>query len=191
MVHASRWMSAVAILAAALTACSSNDDELVIPTSTQAPKTTSAAPTTKVKRAPIPVVGEENTEASAVGSIPLPQMLSLSVMQSPLGPILVTPTGRAVYYYLADDPKTGASSCLDQCEVHWPAVKANSEPPKGDGVEADLGIYDRANGTPQLTVNGRPVYFYRNDISPGSINGQGVAGMFWLVSPDGKIIKYR
>lgn len=191
MVQASRYLGAVAIVAAALSACSSNDDGPVIPTSTHAPKVTSATPTTKAKRAPIPVVGAETTQETGVGSIPLPKMLSLSVMESPLGPILVTPTGRAVYYYLADDPKTGASSCVDQCAIHWPAVNANSEPPTAEGVDADLGIYDRANGVPQLTVNGRPVYFYRNDISPGSINGQGVAGMFWLVSPDGKIIKPR
>ncbi|MCE5289358.1 MAG: hypothetical protein LLG14_08940 [Nocardiaceae bacterium] len=178
-------------MAVALSACSSGDDQQVIPTPTHAPTVTAAPTTTKVKRAPIPVVGEENTQETAVGSIPLPKMLSLNVMESPLGPILVTPTGRAIYYYLADDPKTGTSSCVDQCAVHWPAVNANSEPPTGDGVDAALGIYDRANGVAQLTVNGRPVYFYRNDISPGSINGQGVAGMFWLVSPDGKIIKPR
>ena len=180
-------MSAVAIVAAALSACSSHDDAVTnIPS--LAPTTQAATSTTSVRRAPIPVLGDTNKENSqAKGSIPLPKVVSLRVMDSPVGPILVTPSGRAVYFYEPDG--TGKATCRDQCAVHWPAVNAATQPPDGDGVNAKLGTIDRENGVVQVTINGRPAYFYRNDEAPGSVNGQGVAGQFWLVGPDGQMIK--
>lgn len=189
MVHVTRLAIAAAVSVAALSACTTADVDRSLPTTQNSTFTLTPPKLPEPKRAPIPVANQNDEDEAEPGSIPLPRTVSLRVMDSPVGEILVTPSGRAVYYFQGDDPKTGESSCDDQCVIHWPPVNANTDPPQAEGVSAELGIYDRPNGIVQVTVNGRPVYFYRNDVTPGSINGQGLANMFYLVAPDGKMIR--
>jgi predicted lipoprotein with Yx(FWY)xxD motif len=56
----------------------------------------------------------------------------------------------------------------------WPALTlATGETPTGGpGVTGTLGTITRADdGTLQVTYNGKPLYFFKNDQAPGDLNG--------------------
>jgi predicted lipoprotein with Yx(FWY)xxD motif len=40
-----------------------------------------------------------------------------------------------------------------------------------------------------VTVNGMPVYLWEKDKAPGDITGQGVGNVWYLVAPDGTMMK--
>jgi len=59
----------------------------------------------------------------------------------------------------------------------------------GEGVTAEVGTFDRGDGTTQVTVNGWPLYYYSEDQQPGDANGQGVQNSWWVVAPDGTPVR--
>jgi hypothetical protein len=59
-------------------------------------------------------------------------------------------------------------------------------------VHAKLGEITGTNGSPQLTVDGWPMYTYSGDSVPGDTGGQGLdlsGGLWWVVGTDGAWIK--
>jgi predicted lipoprotein with Yx(FWY)xxD motif len=52
-----------------------------------------------------------------------------------------------------------------------------------------LGTITRDDGTMQATYNGWPLYYYSGDAAPGDINGQGMEGLWFLVSDLGDAIQ--
>jgi len=52
-----------------------------------------------------------------------------------------------------------------------------------------LGTTQRKDGKLQATYNGMPLYYYVKDIKAGDTKGQGVGGVWFLVSPYGSAIK--
>ena len=36
-----------------------------------------------------------------------------------------------------------------------------------------------------MTLNGWPLYYYSGDKTPGDTNGQGVGGVWWVLTPAG------
>jgi predicted lipoprotein with Yx(FWY)xxD motif len=56
-------------------------------------------------------------------------------------------------------------------------------------VTGKLGIITRPDGTKQLTIDGRPVYTYLADKQPGDVNGQGFGGLWYVIRPDGTMVK--
>ena len=48
---------------------------------------------------------------------------------------------------------------------------------------APFGTVTRADGSAQLTYNGRPLYFYIKDTNPGDTKGQGVGGVWYVAKP--------
>ena len=48
-----------------------------------------------------------------------------------------------------------------------------------------LGTLTRDDGTVQVTYNGWPLYHFSGDTAPGDTNGQGLEGVWFLVSPTG------
>ena len=68
-------------------------------------------------------------------------------------------------------------------------MRSNGEPTVGAGANASLlGTTARADGKPQVTYNGQPLYLYAGDEKPDDTNGQGLTAfgaLWWLVSPAG------
>ena len=59
----------------------------------------------------------------------------------------------------------------------------------GDGIDASkLGITTRKDGSVQVTYNGWPLYYYDKDKAPGDATGQGVGGVWYVVSAAGEQI---
>jgi|1185.fasta_scaffold245056_1 predicted lipoprotein with Yx(FWY)xxD motif len=104
-----------------------------------------------------------------------------------LGKILVNSAGRTIYDFANDTP--GMSRCDGACAMDWmPVAAPDALPTSLPGVPAVLGSTKRADGTQQLTVDGRPVYTFEGDSAPGQTNGNGITlngGLWTAVSPNG------
>ena len=90
-----------------------------------------------------------------------------------IGTVLVAKNGMTVYNFAKDVKDSGASACTGGCISTWPAVTvaAGETPVAGDGVIGKLGTITRDDGTVQVTYNGLPLYFFKNDQAPGDANG--------------------
>ena len=89
-------------------------------------------------------------------------------------------------YVFAPDA-AGEPTCVDDCAANWPPLFATdgSVPAAADEVDPSLlSTADHPDGV-MVTVNGWPLYYFAADVAPGDLNGQGVGGVWWLVSPDG------
>jgi len=109
----------------------------------------------------------------------------LSTADSDLGTIVVDSAGRTVYMFTKDAQGSGASSCSGQCLAAWPPVVADSAVPQVDGVSGDVGTITRDDGTVQATLGGWPLYYWQGDSAAGDTTGQGVQGVWWVLTPDG------
>jgi predicted lipoprotein with Yx(FWY)xxD motif len=156
-------LSALA-LAAALSACGGTAGTT---SSSSAPATTSAASSAASSNA----AAELKTATSSAGQI------------------VVDGKGMSVYFFSNDVKDSGKSACVDACVAMWPAVTTSSATPSVEGVSGTVGTITTADGKKQVTVNGLPVYNFANDKAPGDILGQGVKGVWYLVSPAGEMIK--
>jgi predicted lipoprotein with Yx(FWY)xxD motif len=113
---------------------------------------------------------------------------SVKVVQSSLGPILTDQQGRTLYAF-ADD-KGGASSCTGECIATWPALTSRAPVTAAAGATSSLvGKTERTEGTTQATYGEWPLYYYAGDAQAGDANGQGVDGVWFVLGPDGKLIR--
>jgi predicted lipoprotein with Yx(FWY)xxD motif len=93
--------------------------------------------------------------------------------------------GRTLYRFDKDPARK--STCNDSCAIAWPPLLIHSPGkiyPKGINPKI-LGYVERADHTCQVTIDGHPVYYFAGDPKPGNINGQGVNGTWFAVSPTG------
>jgi len=66
----------------------------------------------------------------------------------------------------------------------WKPVLVDARVIAGSGVmQANLGVIVLSNGTRQVTYLGAPLYTYSKDVNPGDTNGQGIGGVWFLVTP--------
>jgi predicted lipoprotein with Yx(FWY)xxD motif len=106
------------------------------------------------------------------------------------GEILFDDQGQALYLYTpdAERPEGTPPTCVDDCATAWPPLLTDGDPVAGPGVDASLlGAVARADGTTQVTYGGQPLYLFASD-QPGTTTGQGVGGVWFLVSPSGQAV---
>ena len=101
-----------------------------------------------------------------------------------LGNILVDSNGMTLYMFLKDNGTTTA--CTGSCAQNWPAL-TNASPSAGSGAEASL--LGTAPSTNQVTYNGHLLYTFAKDVKPGDVNGEGLLGAWYAVSPVGDPVK--
>jgi predicted lipoprotein with Yx(FWY)xxD motif len=141
------------------------------PAATEPPAATEAPAT----QAGVPVTGAATVNVAEVGTF---------------GQALVDGEGRSLYLFTNDTQNSGTSSCEGECLVNWPPLFTNGDPVAGEGVdEAMLGTITLPDGTTQVTYNGWPLYYYIDDTAAGDANGQGVGGVWFLVTPAGEMIE--
>ena len=105
-----------------------------------------------------------------------------------LGQFLVGENGMTLYLFTNDSENT--SNCNGGCATSWPPLLSDGAPMAGAGVDAALlGTTERTDGTSQVTYNGLPLYFFASDQSAGDISGQGVGGVWYVVSAEGEAVK--
>ena len=91
-----------------------------------------------------------------------------------VGTVLVAGSnGMTLYIFTKDVKDSGKSNCTSGCIDTWPAltVAAGATPTGGTGVTGKLGTITRDDGTLQVTYNGLPLYYFKNDKAPGDANG--------------------
>jgi predicted lipoprotein with Yx(FWY)xxD motif len=161
MIRRSNLAIGLAVSAFLAAACSS-------PGATTGP--TAGTPTTAATIAP---ASAAPTAASAPSMAAEATVVATEVGDA--GTILVDgATGLTLYIFTEDVKDSGESNCTDNCLVTWPAltVAAGETPTRGPGVTGTLGTITRAdNGELQVTYDGLPLYFFKNDAAPGDLNG--------------------
>lgn len=117
----------------------------------------------------------------------------LSVQQSDeYGRYLADAQGRPLYMFTEDRRREGAveaeSRCGLFCSRAWPPFTVTQMPELAEGLDASLLDAIEASGDMMhVTYAGWPLYYYAADQGASSVEGQGVHGEWFLVSPDGTI----
>jgi predicted lipoprotein with Yx(FWY)xxD motif len=104
-----------------------------------------------------------------------------------IGTYVTDGRGRTLYRFDDDSAKPPKATCNGDCATAWPPLLIKSPGkiyPKGINPKI-LGYVERADHTCQVTINGHPVYYFVTDARPGDINGQGVNGKWFAISPNG------
>jgi predicted lipoprotein with Yx(FWY)xxD motif len=108
--------------------------------------------------------------------------VSVKLMQTQYGNVLVDGRGRALYLFTRD--RTPVSQCYGECAGRWPPFLAAGMPVAGNGAQANLlGRTRRRDGSTQVTYRGHPLYYYIGDRLPGQVLCQNVEefGGRWYV----------
>ena len=151
-----------ALMTAGVAGCSSTAPAATAPAATAQPAASappSAASAAPSAAGPASAAAGVTVEAKAVGAI---------------GTALVDgKSGLTVYTFTQDVKDSGKSACNGGCAGTWPplTVPAGATPSGGSGVTGKLGTITRDDGTLQVTYNGLPLYFFKNDKGPGDANG--------------------
>jgi predicted lipoprotein with Yx(FWY)xxD motif len=126
-----------------------------------------------------PPAASSSAAPAATGEVP--------VAHDPtLGSIIVDAKGLTLYRFDMDTAKPSASNCSGECAAAWPPSVAPAASSTVKGIDSKLvGSITRADGSKQLTVAGWPLYTYSSDSKPGDVNGQGVQGTWFAVTPAG------
>jgi predicted lipoprotein with Yx(FWY)xxD motif len=152
------------ITAALLVGCSSGG------ASASAPAAATAAPVSAAPASEAPASAPASAAASAATG-------AITVDAKPVGAagtVLVDgKSGMTVYIFTKDVKDSGKSACTGGCIDTWPAltVPAGATPSGGASLTGKLATITRDDGTLQVTYNGLPLYFFKNDKAPGDANG--------------------
>jgi len=91
---------------------------------------------------------------------------------------LVAPAGKTLYTF-ADDTQ-GVSNCSGNCLANWPVFLNQNEAIPSILSAGSLGIISRTGeGTEQSTFEGKPLYYYSQDLVRGDTLGQGLGNGAW------------
>lgn len=113
---------------------------------------------------------------------------AIKLRHSQLGDILVNGAGRTLYGFTNDT--NGMSSCNGSCAQSWPPLIVKAGWTAGAGVQrATFHTVARSDGQLQLASGKWPLYTFAGDRAPGDVNGQGSLGKWFVVQPDGSLLK--
>jgi len=109
---------------------------------------------------------------------------TIGVASSSLGTILVDANGMTLYYFAADIPASGISSCSGPCIGIWPVFSPGTVTVSAPLAASDFSSFVRDDGKTQVTYRGWPLYYFAKDATPGDVNGENVLGTWFVVKPD-------
>ena len=105
------------------------------------------------------------------------------------GEILVDGDGMTLYNFDSDTQGAGESTCYDGCANDWPPLTVTDEATASEAVTAELTTFERDGGETQVAADGWPLYHFAADTEPGDTTGQGVNDVWWVLAPDGSLIR--
>jgi len=112
---------------------------------------------------------------------------SITVAESSLGQILVDADGLTLYGFTNDTD--GETTCYETCAENWPPVSGET-PVDTTQLDGDLfRVVERTDGTTQLALGDWPLYYFAGDSDPGDVNGQNVGEVWFVVAPDGSLVR--
>jgi predicted lipoprotein with Yx(FWY)xxD motif len=158
------------------------------PAGTEAAAGTEAPAGTEAMATEAPAGTEAMTSEAPAGSVAAVSGPFVQIAETDeYGPILADHECRTVYTFAPDGDAGGEPTCVDDCAVNWPPllVPDGSVPALADELDPSLfSVVEHPEG-PQLKVGDWPLYYFAGDSGPSQTNGQGIGGVWWLVSPDG------
>ena len=106
-----------------------------------------------------------------------------------LGEFIVAGTGWSLYVFLPDEP--GVSNCNGGCAAAWPplTVADGETPTAGPGIDGEISLITREDGSQQVALDGAALYFYRDDGAAGESNGQDVNDVWFVIDASGTIVE--
>jgi predicted lipoprotein with Yx(FWY)xxD motif len=90
--------------------------------------------------------------------------------------MLAAENGMTLYTF--DKDKDGASACYDDCAVKWPPYLGEADAKKGEGWT----MVKRTDGKMQWAYDGKPVYMFQGDKAKGDKAGDGMGGVWHIIS---------
>jgi predicted lipoprotein with Yx(FWY)xxD motif len=151
-----------------------------------APAAAPAAPV-QASAAAANVAASSSATSSAAPAAAGPVVLQVATNDK-LGKFLADDKGMTLYMYTKDTKDT--SNCYDKCAQAWPPLLQSDKPTVKDGVDASLlGTTTRKDGTIQVTYAGMPLYYFFKDKAAGDVTGQKNNDVWYVVAPDGSVIK--
>jgi predicted lipoprotein with Yx(FWY)xxD motif len=97
--------------------------------------------------------------------------------------VLTNAQGMTLYYFTADTATQSAVSS-NLAKIWHPLLFTGSRgPTSSTSLTGKLNVLTDANGN-QVEYNGHPLYTFSGDTAPGQTNGEGVAGMWYVVTPN-------
>lgn len=134
-----------------------------------------------------PPTGEEPAADAPPKQAPAPS-ISVRTAETDLGTILVDDQGRTLYGFTKDKP--GQANCDADCIAVWPALISAKDVTAQGGADASLLKEVKLGAGAEQSVYGDwPLYYYVGDVTAGDVNGQGLDGEWFVIAPDGKLIK--
>ena len=80
--------------------------------------------------------------------------------------------------YTFDNDTNGTSTCYDACATNWPPFIATS----GDMMGKPWTKITRKDGKQQWAYDGKPLYYFIGDKAAGDENGNGLKGVWHVIS---------
>jgi predicted lipoprotein with Yx(FWY)xxD motif len=175
-------MTLAAAIALTMTGCATGDSAADEPAAAEAPPAADAA------EAPDDAASPDSEDDGDTMDGTGETGATLTVGSTEHGDVLVDADGMTLYVF--DPDEQGPSTCDGDCAASWPPLVVDGDPGAGAGVDAALvGTVDRDDGTVQVTYDGWPLYRWVADGTPGDATGQGVQDVWWVVSPDGTVLR--
>jgi len=112
---------------------------------------------------------------------PTAQYTITTMTKADVGDYLVDAQGMTLYYFTRDS--AGKSSATAQVIANWPIFYAASIVVPSNLDVGDFGTITGFEGQMQTTYKGWPLYYYIKDVASGDTVGQGVGGVWYVVSP--------
>lgn len=127
--------------------------------------------------------GTPQQPATGDGTGPAQNLTLGTGSSAQLGTYLIAYNGMTLYTYAKDSQDK--STCTGGCATTWPpyTIPAGTPVHLQAGVVGKAGMIARADGSMQVTYNGRPLYFYAGDTNGGDTNGQGIGGVWYVAKP--------
>jgi len=99
--------------------------------------------------------------------------------------ILVDSSGRTVYLFMPDG-SSKTTTVPAAIRANWPPVKSTATPTVGAGLDQSKVAADmQADGSDQVAYGGHLLYTFAGDKAAGDAKGQGLGGVWYVLSPAG------
>lgn len=97
--------------------------------------------------------------------------------------VLTDAQGKTLYYSTADSMTQ--PTCSSSCAHLWPPLlfTGSGVPTSSTPLAGKLSLQMDANGS-QIEYNGHPLYTFSEDTARGQTNGEGLFGMWFVVTPN-------
>lgn len=94
-----------------------------------------------------------------------------------LAQMLTDDQGKTLYIF--DKDTEGVPTCYDDCATKWPPYLGQA----GAELREGWTLVKRSDDTQQWAYQGKPLYYYYEDMAAGDAKGDGVGGVWHTIAP--------